>query len=277
MANMCAKIKRDAKNKYRRMMTTDAIIYSNDVIRVVQATPYVPGAALEEGEWFSIQDASTQQYSIDLMTRDYTTLDFDNLTRNEFENIDYIFVEIDNLFCFQNISKAKLVSKKSVLCLGDNFTYQDDRKEIVINNYPDAIYDKDTDVLYFKRLESITGIFKGIDLLFREATEEETAQFLASDFIQLKDGYDTSNVKTANRKRIALAQRTLANLDDESKNNIFAYIGEYCPDLRVTETSFEIGTEDELKMLLYGIEQRFYTTIVGNEQRIANSVIPFNR
>jgi hypothetical protein len=44
----------------------------------------------------------------------------------------------------------------------------------------------------------------------------------------------------------------------------------------VTDTSFEVGTEDELKMLLYGIEQRFYTTIVGGEKRIANSVVPFN-
>lgn len=42
----------------------------------------------------------------------------------------------------------------------------------------------------------------------------------------------------------------------------------------MTATSFEVGSEDELKMLLYGIEQRFYTTVVGGEKRIANSVIP---
>ena len=33
-------------------------------------------------------------------------------------------------------------------------------------------------------------------------------------------------------------------------------------------------SEDELKMVLFGIEQRFYTTPVGDEKRIANSVIP---
>ena len=34
---------------------------------------------------------------------------------------------------------------------------------------------------------------------------------------------------------------------------------------------------NELKMLLYGIEQRFYTTPVGGEKRLANSVITLNQ
>jgi len=170
-----------------------------------------------------------------------------------------------------------LVSKKCILCLGEDFEYNADRREIVINTIPDAIYNKNTDVLYFKRLESITSIFRGIDQLYKEATEEETTQFLANDFIQLKQDYNASKVKTANRKRIALVQKTLESLDADSKRNIFTYIGEYCPELKVSETSFEVGDEEELKMLLYGIEQRFYTTIVGGEKRIANSVVPFGQ
>lgn len=210
------------------------------------------------------------------VTENYDTVDFLTLTRDEFGKVDFIFVGVGNLICFQNISKAKLVAKKSVLCLGENFTYQVGRKEIVINDVPDAIYNKETDVLYFKHLESITSIFREVDQLYKEATAEETTQFLASEFIDVKDGYDASKVKTANRKRIALAQKTLSELDAESRNNIFAYIGEYCPDLKVSDTAFEVGTEDELKMLLYGIEQRFYTTVVGGEKRIANSVLPFS-
>lgn len=100
-------------------------------------------------------------------------------------------------------------------------------------------------------------------------------EFLANDFIRLRDGYSSSKVKTANRKRIALAQKTLSALNNDDKRNIFNYIGEYCPNLQASDSSFEVGSEDELKMLLYGIEQRFYTTIVGGEKRIANSVVPF--
>ena len=276
MAVLCAKLRLREKNKYRKIMTTDATIYYDNDIHITSATPYNPGATLEEGEWFFIKNASRQEYKNDLIADDYSTIDFNSLMRDEFEKIDFIFVEINNLICFQNITKTKLLSKKCILCLGENFTYQNERKEIVINSIPDAIYDKNSDILYFRRLEAVTGIFNGIDLLFREATDQETVQFLLSSFIQLKNDYDASKVKTANRKRIALAQKTLNSLDEQSRNNIFVYIGEYCPDLKASDTSFEVGTEDELKMLLYGIEQRFYTTIVGGEKRIANSVVPFN-
>ena len=277
MTNLCAKLKQREKNKYRKIVSTDETVYSIEDITINTSTPYVPGVALEEGEWFSVPNASNQNYSIDLITSEYGIVDFDSLSKKEFGTIDFIFMEMNNLICFQNISKTKLVSKKSFLCWGDDFKYDSDRCEIVINSIPDAIYNKETNILYFKRLESITSIFRGIDQLYKEATEEETTQFLENDFVQLKQDYTASKVKTANRKRIALAQKTLESLDADSRKNILTYIGEYCPDLKISETSFEIGNEEELKLLLYGIEQRFYTTIVGGEKRIANSVIPFGR
>lgn len=92
-------------------------------------------------------------------------------------------------------------------------------------------------------------------------------------FIVLKDNYETSSVKTANRKRIALASKTLSGLDEEEKSNIFSYISEYIPELTTEDNAFFVGSEDDLKMVLFGIEQRFYTTPVGKEKRIANSVI----
>ena len=277
MANLCAKLKQRGKNKYRKLVSTEEEVYLVEDITINTFTPYVPGATLEEGEWFSVQNASKQEYTIELLTTEQCTVDFNSMDRSEFGFVDFVFTEIGNLLCFQNVPKARLVSKKCILCLGEDFEYRADRREIVINTIPDAIYDKTTDVLYFKRLESITSIFRGIDQLYKEATEEETTRFLANDFIQLKQNYNASKVKTANRKRIALAQKTLESLDEDSKSNIFTYIGEYCPKLKFSETSFEIGDEKELKMLLYGIEQRFYTTIVGGEKRIANSVVPFGQ
>ena len=102
------------------------------------------------------------------------------------------------------------------------------------------------------------------------------SSFLQSNFIILKNDYGTSNVKTANRKRIALALKTLSELNSEEKSNIFSYIGEYCPDLKTEDNAFSVSSEDELKMVLFGIEQRFYTTLIGGEKRIANSVISMN-
>ena len=60
---------------------------------------------------------------------------------------------------------------------------------IVIKSYPDAIYDKSSDSLYFKKLQSITSIFIGITDLYKEATQEDTEEFLNKDFISLKSRF----------------------------------------------------------------------------------------
>ena len=44
---------------------------------------------------------------------------------------------------------------------------------IILNNFPNALYHKQDDVLYFQKLDSIKLIFNNIDSLYREATQEE--------------------------------------------------------------------------------------------------------
>lgn len=277
MKNICVRLRQQGNQKYRKMLSSNELIYPEFVPKNISTSPYSPGATLQDDDWFCITNAREQDYSIELLSEAFSTADFDSLTRAEFDKIDYLFVLDDSLIFFQNVSKSKLISQKRLIHLGEGFAYKTDCAEIVIRDLPDAVYDKSTDNLYFRRLESITGIFKGIDQLYREATQEETDSFLENDFISLKDDYSSSKVKTANRKRIALAAKTLSELDASDRKNIFKYIGDYCPDLKVSENSFEVGSENELKMLLYGIEQRFYTTPVGGEKRLANSVITLNQ
>lgn len=108
-----------------------------------------------------------------------------------------------------------------------------------------AIYVKQDDTLYFQRLSKLTKIFKGIEELYREATDEETIEFLNSSFINLTNGYSTSKVKTANRKRITMALETLSKFNTKEKKQIFKYISEYCNNLEVDENkrTFSIGSE----------------------------------
>ena len=63
---------------------------------------------------------------------------------------------------------------------------------------------------------------------------------------------------------------------DLDRDQIIAYTLEYCgKKLKSNPESkaIEISTDDELKFLLYGIDQRFYTTLIGKEKRLANSVL----
>lgn len=238
------------------------------------AVDYTPGYKLEEDEWFKITNFSKNDYGIEnLLKQDFDSVDFDLLTKKEFDKIDFLFTEIEQSIFFQNIPKSQLLKKKMIGNFGESFKYIAESKQIFIKEIPDAVYDTQTDALYFRKLESITGIFKGIDQLYREATTEETEKFLKNDFISLDNEYDVSKVKIPNRKRIALATDILNNLTAADKKNIFNYISEYCSNLKKDESSFLISSEDDLKLILFGIQQRFYTTPVGNEKRIANSVI----
>ena len=279
MKNICVKLRRHGRcenKKYRKMLSSNEVIFPVFDPETVATFPYTPGATLQDDDWFCITNAKDKKYSIDLFSETITTVDLKSLTRAEFDKIDYLFVLDDRFIFFQNVSKTKLVSQKRIIQFGESFTYKTDCAEIVIKSLPDAIYDKNNDILYFRRLESIVSIFKGIDMLYHEATQEEIDTFLANEFIRLKDDYSSNKVKTANRKRIALAVKTLSELNESDRKNIFKYIGEYCPGLKVANNAFEIGSEDDLKMLLYGIEQRFYTTLVGGEKRLANSIVTLN-
>lgn len=69
---------------------------------------------------------------------------------------------------------------------------------------------------------------------------------------------------------------TLDAMSADDKANMLGYINDCCDDQKLKfdqqNHKFEISTDEELKLLVYGIEQRFYTTPFENEKRHANSV-----
>lgn len=235
---------------------------------------YSPGTTLDTGEWFKIEGFSDKKYAPEITKTNYASVDYNSLQKTEYQQIDYLFVLFEKGIYFQNIGKARLVKKKGILSFGEEYSYEDELSVLVVNEYPDAIYISDNDTLYFQRLESITSIFNGISELYREATKPEVDEFLRNDFIALANGFDSSKVKVANRKRIAMAMDTFKKLHEDEKEQIFSYIHDYCPELETTGKKFHVDSEESLKMVLFGIEQRFYTTPIGGEKRIANSVIP---
>lgn len=270
------RLRQRTSNKNRKLLSTKENVYLSATELIGASLPYEPGASCADGEWFYIDDAMTQTYTKGLLDRGFDTVDFGLLRKSEFPSIDYLFVYVGNDIYFQKVSRSRLIAQKTIQLFGDEYIYQSDREEIVVNDIPDAIYVSGEDRLYFKRLEAITSIFKGIDELYREATETEVENFLKSPFISIRGDYGTSHVKTPNRKKIALAIQILSEKTVAEQKKIFSYIEKYGKDLNLKRKNgaFEIGNENELKLLLSGIEQRFYTTPVGGEKRLANSSVP---
>lgn len=268
---LIAKIKNRSRTiTYRKVLTGKAIYSVPDNLN--NSITYNPGTLLDDDSWYKIDNFSKSPYFQEMMRNDFSSVDYDDLDKSEFEKIDYLCSYQEDVYFFQNVSRTSL-QPKCWLHIGDDYKYVEDGRAININKVADAIYLKSTDTLFFVSLSKISGIFKGISELYREATDEETVSFLRNDFISLENDFGVSNVKTANRKRIAMAVDTLKSFTVEEKKKVFKYIGRYCSNLKSKDNTFSISNEDELKKLLWGIEQRYYTTIVGNEPRVANSII----
>lgn len=265
--------KREKSNKYKKLISGHALYSINTNFN--NFIHYTPDHNLDEDSWFGLIEFSSKEFCIDFLKNNFNSTDYLEMDKKETELIDYIItVQNKNEFYFQKISKMQLINKK-YLSLGDSFKVIESNKEIIINEIPDAIYLKNKDTLFFRKLSSITNIFKGIDSLYREATNEEVNSFLLQNFIKKSKDFTYEKVSIPNRKRISLAIEQIESFEKEQRIIIFESIKNYCPELVSEENKFKINNEDDLKLLLFGIGQRFYTTPDGKEQRIANSIIKF--
>lgn len=274
---MLARVKRLTKKPFLKLISNHTL-YENTTITLAACVPYSSDHNLDDDSWFKVEKFSQQSFCIDLLKNNFDSKDYDDLKKDQFSKIAYILAIQGEDFYFQKVTPS-LYIKKKIIGFGEIVEVETNNNRLAINEQPDAIYLKQADTLIFRNLATITSIFKGIDELYREATQQETENFLQSEFINLKDSYNTDKVSKGNRKRIALAMDSLAQMADQDKVNILAYINDYCDQkLKYDQktSQFEISTDEELKLLLYGIEQRFYTTIIGQEKRLANSITSMN-
>jgi hypothetical protein len=270
-------VKGERASPYFKLIS-DCKVFDELKISAASLIEYQPDHNLDEDSWFKVEQLSTKEFFIDLLTSKFDSKDYANLDKKKFSKIDYIFETHGDDFYFQKISPSYFLHRKTIV-LGDVAEVEESQTRIVINALPDAIYVKRSDTLIFKNLATISSIFKGIDTLFKEATNDEVEVFLSEKFICLKSDYGVELVSKPNRKRIGLALETLGQMAPQDRAAMLPYINEYCGDklkFDKNSESFEISTDDELKLLVYGIEQRFYTTLIGKERRLANSVQALN-
>ncbi|MGJ8526017.1 hypothetical protein LMG33818_001765 [Halomonadaceae bacterium LMG 33818] len=273
MDQIIAKVKRKRRKQYFKLIS-DEVLFETVAIDFNSCIDYDPDHNLDEDSWFKIEQFSQQDFCIDLLKKNFDSKDFDDLTKKQFSDITYLISIQKDDFYFQKITPSLFIKRKTLI-FGEAVKLDESKNRLIVNPVPDAVYFKESDVLIFRNLAAISSIFRGIDELYREATNEEVTQFLSQSFIELESGYNTNRVSKPNRRRIGLAMVTLQNMSKEDRDNLSNYINEYCIDklnYDKNKQKFKITTDTDLKLLLYGIEQRFYTTPFGHEKRIANSV-----
>ncbi|MGF1907566.1 hypothetical protein [Aliivibrio salmonicida] len=256
---------------YKVLATNDEIFEAQDLTNKVK---YSPATNLDDGEWFCIDDFLNKNYTNDFVNKEspLNTTTLNQLPVDKYGKVKYLCCEIGTTKLFQKFLPSQLISKKW-FSVSDAPVLENNKKIISFSNIPDAVYDSAENTLYFKDIAKAKAIFKGIEELYREATEEEVTEFLNQDFIELTNGYNINNVKVPNRKRIASAMDRLADYSAAERGEIFNYIHEYCPAVNFENGQFSISSEDDLKYVLFGLDERYYTTKLSNEKRLANSVI----
>lgn len=272
MDQVLAKVKRYSNKKFFKLLS-DKILFdiSLDGLDFVE---YNPDHNLDEDSWFKIEQFSQQPFCIDLLKRDFISSEYDDLPKDKFNDIAYLCAIQGNNYYFQKTTASLFVTRKMIV-FGEVAELENGGRRLVVNSNPDAIYLKVSDKLVFRNLATISSIFKGIDELYKEATNEEVESFLSESFIELSNGYGVDKVSKPNRKRLALAVNTLNSMPKGDRDQILSYIHDYCQgklQFDAGNKKFDINSDEQLKLLLYGIEQRFYTTLIGNEKRLANSV-----
>lgn len=236
---------------------------------------------LQDNEWFVVNQISQQSYCLDFVKNSFAATNYSFMPKDKYGKIDFIVSVQDegNIFVFQKITpsfiyeKQKILSWEHINSPTDQAVLTNHNDVLVIKEGADCYYIKDTDKLYFRNLNAITSIFEGINILYREATNQEVEDFLCMDMINVADGFCKDDVKTANRRRIKEATERYRSFSPEQKDKIPSYISKYCPHIYNEATGqFDVNDENGLTDLLNVLNQRYYTTEIDNEKRLANSV-----
>lgn len=274
----------DKINRYRivKEKINQNELYDDMDLLITDLVEYDPNTLLDdEGSWYYIDNFSDQEYCIDFI-KDNTcveTTNFNNISAKDIDNIKFLITykdvtEKEGYLVFQRVSTSRVLKNKTILTFKtNNVEIITQSNDIIINNYPDAIYNISENRLYFKDLLKIDSIFKGISELYRETTNEEVEEFFNSDFVTADENFVVEKIKTNNRKRIALILNELETMSDADKKKIISYTKKYCPNLKYKNRQFVISSDKDLKSLLFGIQEKYFTTEITKQKKCANSTV----
>ena len=259
-----------------KVLSREEDIYESGLLNFDHHCEFEEGADLDDDEWFRLEAFDTKPFFLPLLSEEIAAAQFNQLPEAKYADIKYLMAlqDMGNTFCFQRLT-SQSVLKKSVLKLSQAPVIQKLEKAILMEDLPHAVYKKDENCLYFKKLTTITSVFPGIDELYREATREETADFMGSPFMETEGQIENDKISSANRKRLHAAVEKLSRLTPKQKDRILEYIHKYKHDIPYNEDTkkYKITNNTELQFFLWGIEERYFSTITRREKRVARSIL----
>ena len=226
---------------------------------------YTPHYKLEQGQWFYIKNFLSKQFKNPFIHEKIKDSECLQIDKSLYNKIIYLCISRDKFLLFQKIT-PKYILRKKLITFKDTPELSNEPR-IIVNDYNDAIYDTENDILYFKNLNKIKGIFKNIENLYTEATDEQIDKFTSDYKIKFSKNFTKKDIGVFNRKNIALA------IDSNIKNHesFCDYIQKYSINIECENGYYMISSNDNLKNFIDAINEKYYETEYSEEKRKINS------
>lgn len=258
------------QSEYKNVLSQEANILANFDVAAIEAIDFTSSHKLEDNEWFRINDFSKKDYFIEQCNADFSSASLNQIGNDDYKKISAIAILQNGEKHFQRITPSLFVNRKTILDYSGEPKIVEHRNQIEIRKESDAVYLNDSDILYFKTIGKLKVIFPGIEVLHREATQDEVDAFIENDFITLSTITNTS-IGAQNRKRIADIGVKYNGLSAAKKTQLIIYAKEKAG-VEIEGDSFVVSSETDLKNVLYAMDQRYYYADIYEENRVANSV-----
>lgn len=235
------------------------------------SVPFDPHYRPEDYQWLRIEDFSKSPYAIASLGAAVNTADFMQLKQDDALNLKFICVIQGDYRFYQRIAPSQIIKKPFLKLSG--LSVVSDEKIIIINDKPHAAHDTSTDKLYFSDFSILKTFFSGIEELYKEATKEEVAEFLNNEVMSCTADFSGEMVSKPNRHRISLAKAKLGSYTKQNVEQLIQEFPDYIKDVEIKDGCFVIKSDHDLRLAIFCIEERYYTTPVSKEKRLANSVL----
>jgi hypothetical protein len=219
-------------------------------------------------QWFKLEHFSNHDAFLDNLMVDYSAAELQNISRTQYDSIAFVAYYDGTSYFIQKVAKSSYMNKAWISFSGNCINYQQDQNLIFLNPIPSCIYNRVSDCLYFMDISKAYSVFDGVVESYRSATATEVSSFLNSEMIATVN-YNESNVGIANRKRIAKVMSVYSNYTNEQKDCLRNYINNSLPNQLAYDSQsgkFTISDDKQLRLLLYGIQMRFYATPLNPDE-----------
>lgn len=235
------------------------------------ALPFDPNNTMAD-QWFKLENFNENESFLPMLEPPFDCAGLESINRERYGNIEMIAFFEDNRFYIQKVSKGSFLKKKWFAPLGDLVEYKEIEGVLYINPLPNCIYDQGNHNLYFMSISKAYAVFNGLRGDYREATAAEIDGFLNSDIVDAID-FDQSKVGLSNRKRITSILNIYNGYSADEKQILKKYIHEKAGEaLTYTdEGKFAISTDTQLRLLLLGVQRRFYIPPLQEEVQVATN------